>query len=595
MNDDILSRINALPSEKQALLVQRIAQKESHRTENHHFDVIILGGGLAGLTLALQIKQTRPSASILVIERQPHPVPQTTHKVGESTVEIAAHYLRDILGLDAHLQEQHLRKFGLRMFFSAEGNHDIARRVEVGSTIFPPLSTYQIDRGRLENMLGERVRQHGIAFLNGAKVQQVALQPHAAYHMVEAQQGDVAHTMYGRWVVDATGRNALLRRQLGLAKKVAHHGNAVWFRLGFPIDVKTWSAEPSWHERVTQGDRALSTNHLMGDGYWVWLIRLASGSTSVGIVTDADKHPFDQINRFDRAMEWMRQHEPQCAAVIDQHLNAVQDFRVMKDYSYSCTQVFSQDRWCLTGEAALALDPLYSPGSDLVAISNGLVHDLVTRSLGGEDISALALVHDKLFLNLAQIWLGIYEQQYTLMNNPQIMVTKVIWDTAFYWGVFGLLYFHDAFRKIADSPSVAASLARAATLSNRIQAFYREWHAVATPEASNSFVDLYGALRFMQDLHEGMAADLPHEKLQAQFASNVDLLERIAGQIMRVVLEQCADQPSDAMLRQIVRWQTEPYIGELIARYRRDAKTYPIDSGWIVLGRPLWKEQEYAR
>ena len=49
------------------------------------YDVVILGGGLSGLTLALQIKKMRSTARIVVIEKQQHPVPEAAHKVGEST------------------------------------------------------------------------------------------------------------------------------------------------------------------------------------------------------------------------------------------------------------------------------------------------------------------------------------------------------------------------------------------------------------------------------------------------------------------------------------------------------------------------------
>ena len=116
---------------------------------SEEYDVAILGGGQAGLTLALQLQQSRPATRILVIEKQAYPFPEAAHKVGESTVEIAAHYLRDTLGLKEHLQTQQLRKFGLRMFFSTQDNRDITHRVELGATVFPPLSTYQLDRGRL--------------------------------------------------------------------------------------------------------------------------------------------------------------------------------------------------------------------------------------------------------------------------------------------------------------------------------------------------------------------------------------------------------------------------------------------------------------
>ena len=571
-------------------------QRTTAEASSDQYDVAILGGGVAGLTLALQLKKARPATRILVVEKQQHPVPEAAHKVGESTVEIAAHYLRDILGLEEHLQTQQVRKFGLRMFFSFDGNQDITQRVELGSTVFPPLCTYQLDRGRLENELGCKVHQQGIVFLDGCKVQQISLQPQNDFHRLHILHEGSAREIQARWVVDGSGRNTLLQRQLGLAKKGGHAANAAWFRLGHPIDINEWSTDPAWQARISDGDRSLSTNHLMGPGYWVWLIRLASGSTSVGIVTDANMHPFEKINRFERALAWLRTHEPQCAQVVEQHLDEMQDFRVMKDYSYSCEQIYSSERWCLTGEAGVSLDPLYSPGSDLIAISNGLVSDLITRDLNGEDIQGRAAVHDKLFLSLTNIWLAIYEQQYSLMSNAQVMVAKIIWDTAFYWGVFGLLYFHDKFRGIAESPGVAANLSRIALVSNRVQAFFREWHAMDQSATSNMFVDLYSPLDFMVKLHTGMAAGLSHAELEAQFAANVRLFERLAGQMVSTVIAAHVDNPeNEAILKQIQRWQTEPFLAELIARYRRESKTNPIDSSWIALGHQSQERQEAAR
>jgi flavin-dependent dehydrogenase len=594
---DVLDRIAALSEEKRALLIQQLQKREStNDAASDAYDVVILGGGLAGLTLALQLKQSRPTLKVLVLEKQQHPVPEATHKVGESTVEIAAHYLRDILGLQEHLQMQQLRKFGLRMFFTTSDNQDIAQRVELGSTIFPPLSTYQLDRGRLENALGSEVRALGVTFLTGGKVQQVMLQPEAPAHCLRILYEGNEREIQARWVVDASGRSSLLKRQLGLSKKNGHHANAVWFRLGHPIDINQWSDDPDWRTRISVGDRSLSTNHLMGRGYWVWLIRLASGSTSVGIVTDASVHSFEDMNLFERAVVWLRQHEPQCAQIVEQHLDKVQDFRVMKDYSYSCEQVYSNARWCLTGEAGVSLDPLYSPGSDLIAISNGLICDLITRDLNGERIDERAVVHDKLFLSLTNIWLGIYERQYMLLDDAQIMVAKVIWDTAFYWGVFGLLYFHDAFRAVADSPTVAANLSRIALLSNRVQAFFREWREIDQPVASKALVDLYSPLNFMVTLHAGMAAGLSKGELERQFAANVRLFEQLAGQLVSTVIEVYADRPVDEIaLRQLQRWQTEPYLAELIALYRREKRTNPTSSGWLIVGTPSSEQLEVVR
>lgn len=81
-------------------------------------DVIILGGGLAGLTLSIQLRQNFPSLRVLVLERRRHPVPEAAHKVGESSVEIGAHYFDTVLGLREHLEKHQLKKFGFRFFFS---------------------------------------------------------------------------------------------------------------------------------------------------------------------------------------------------------------------------------------------------------------------------------------------------------------------------------------------------------------------------------------------------------------------------------------------------------------------------------------------
>jgi flavin-dependent dehydrogenase len=574
------------PQQRHRLAEALRSRREAAGVPRGEFDLAVLGGGVAGLTLALQLSRSRPGTRVLLVEKQEHPVPETTHKVGESTVEIAAHYLRDVLGMADHLETRQIRKFGLRMFFTHGENKDIAERVEVGTSVFPPLCTYQLDRGRLENELVDRCREAGVRVVAGARVLDVTMSSPTTPHAVEFATDDGTDRVTATWLVDASGRSQHLRRTLGLPRPDNEHAaNAAWLRIAHPVDVNSWTGDPAWAARITDGDRSLSTNHLMGPGYWVWIIRLASGSTSVGIVADAAAHPFTEFNTLDRALQWLREREPQLADTLVERRSEIQDFRVMRDYSYGCQQVYDGERrWCLTGEAGLFLDPLYSPGLDLIAISNNLVTDLVTRGLAGEDVGARAVVHDKLFRSVAEIWMAVYRGQYPLMGNARVMSSKVIWDTAFYWGVFGTLFFNDKFRDLSDSPTVAADLGRLTLVSNRVQAFFREWASIDGEELAPRFVDLYAPLDFMGTLHAGMADELSPPEFSARFSENTRLLSQLAGQLVSSVIDHYAGAAFDDHVVQVIQnWQRDPLLAELVAVHRRDRATRPTSDGWITL------------
>lgn len=582
---DVRSQLSQLSPEAREALRRRIMATLDDDAVAPEREVVIMGGGAAGLTLALELHGARPHTRILVISANSHPVPEITHTVGESTVEVSAHYLRERLGLAEHLQSSQIRKMGLRMFFSREGNVDIAERLELGSSRFIPQVTYQIDRGRLENELDQRCRAAGIDIVHGRAVS-IALGANGRAHTLSVQSGDTVTTTTARWVVDASGRNRALARQLGLRRGNEHRCNAVWLRVATELDVGSWSDDPYWQARLVEGDRALSTNHLMGEGYWVWLIRLPSGSTSVGIVADPACHDFDGFNTLAKARSWLREHEPQCAAVLAEHEHLIKDFRVMKNYSHGATKVYSgRDRWCCTGDAAVFLDPLYSSGLDLAAIGNGLITDMITRELEGEDVAARAGISDSLFRSLTEMWLAIYCDQYPLMGSPAVMTAKVIWDIAFYWGFVGLLYRNGKFVSVADDPQVVPHLEGLIDLSNRTQRFFREWAAIESVRPTAGFVDLYTPLNFMVTLHTAMIAEAPD--FAAQFDANTTLLHQLAGQLVDTVIAQkCDDFAEDRAVRQVQAWQQDALVRKLRSIYRREQARNPLSQGWILGATP---------
>ncbi|MEP7302246.1 MAG: NAD(P)/FAD-dependent oxidoreductase [Caldimonas sp.] len=439
-------------------------------------DVVIAGGGLAGLTLALQLKQRFADLDILVLERQRHPVPEAAHKVGESSVEIGADYFSRVLGLTQHLEEHQLKKFGFR-FFSSEGRRDIGAVTEIGASRFLSVPGYQIDRGIFENFLAEEAARRGIAVVCGATVRDIALSeagdPHRLTYRVAGEQ----RAAEAGWLIDACGRAGLIKKKLALAEPNAHDANAVWFRMKDRIVIDEWSADPAWRGRCDPAARWLSTNHLVGAGYWVWLIPLSSGAHSVGIVADAKLHPLATMNSFDKAMEWLRRYQPRVFDELDGKRDRLLDFAFFRRFSYGCKQVFSGQRWALTGEAGLFLDPFYSPGSDFIAIANTYICELIGRDRAGRPLDAHAAVYDQIFHSFYESTLALYTDQYPIFGDPEVLPVKVIWDYTYYWGVLAQFFFQ---RRIADLSALSAlreELAHCQALNRELQALLRAWSA----------------------------------------------------------------------------------------------------------------------
>ena len=140
------------------------------RTAAESYDVAVVGGGLAGLTLAIQLKRQRPDTSVVVLEKREGPAPLAAFKVGESTVPAGAHYFAKVVGLETHLKQRHLVKFGLRFFTPTADNGDLSERVEFGPVQFPPQENFQLDRGLFENELATRARGLGVDVLQGCRV-----------------------------------------------------------------------------------------------------------------------------------------------------------------------------------------------------------------------------------------------------------------------------------------------------------------------------------------------------------------------------------------------------------------------------------------
>ncbi len=537
MTPDLLEQLKEHKEELIALLREQ-ADNFSSETD---YDVAICGGGLAGLTLARQLKLKQPNLSVVVLDKMARPLPEAGFKVGESTVEVGAFYLANTLQLTDYFDNQHLPKLGLRYFFKPQET-EFHKRPELGLSEFHAPKSYQIDRGKLENDLRQFNIEAGIDLKEDCSVQDIELaeglqQQHKIIYTQGSGANKKTHCIKSRWVVDAMGRRRFIQKKLGLAKPNHDNHSAVWFRVEGRFDVSDFvpASQEKWHHRVPNKNRFYSTNHLCGEGYWVWLIPLSTGYTSIGIVARQDIHPLKNYHNYELALQWLQENEPVLAAHLEG--KSPEDFRKMPKYSYSSKQVFSYNRWACVGEAGTFPDPFYSPGSDNIGLGNSLTTQMIDLDFKGqltpekvEDANHFYLTYnDGLTFNI--------HNSYNCMGNGIVMSTKMIWDTLAGWTFGCLMMFNSIFLDPELKTKVQQINAEFFPLSYRMQQLFRDWANQSLHQVDFEFID-YLAIPFVNELRtRNLQSNQTEAEIMEAYRASLKLFEEFAQVIFQIALE----------------------------------------------------------
>ncbi|MDQ6680604.1 MAG: halogenase, partial [Pseudomonadota bacterium] len=288
--------------------------------------------------------------------------------------------------------------------------------------------------------------------------------------------------------------------------------------------------------------------HLVGEGYWVWLIPLASGSHSIGIVADEALHPLESINTFEKAMAWLERHQPRLHRALEGKRALLQDFAFFRHFSYGCKQVFDgPKRWALTGEAGLFLDPFYSPGGDFIAISNTYITELIAQDRAGKRIAPYADIYQRIYFSFYNAMLPIYEGQYGLFGDPEVLPVKVLWDYTYYWGVLCQLFFQQRLTDLDAIGRLQKPLANAQALNVEVQKFLRGWGDCSERRNPRRMFD-QASLPWFAELNRGLGDVLDDAAFRARMEETFGQLSTLAAQIVARAREEHPELVGAAVL-----------------------------------------------
>jgi FAD-dependent halogenase len=368
------------------------------------FDVVVVGSGPAGSTLATLLAQA--GHRVLMLEKQAFP----RYKIGESLLPATVRDLADMLGIRQALSESgFVTKKGAT--FSWGNNPQALWSLNFGGqhSALVPLpeqvpSAFNVPRDRFDALLSENAQRHGVIVRQECSVTGFVRDQGVVTGVDYEDATGTSHSVQARFVADASGQRSRLAKSFGertlseFFRKISAWG---YYRHGKRLDAPF------------EGNVLFQTH----DRAWIWYIPIDDEITSVGVVMPSDEFdkaqtPQQQLERVISQCPLISDYLSQAQPVSDGEYSKV---RVCSEYSYSHS-AYWQPGAVLLGDAACFVDVLLSSGVHLATYGavlaaqsiNAVLQGTVTEDLAMDEYEARLRREYAIFYNGL---VGLYDMQ----------------------------------------------------------------------------------------------------------------------------------------------------------------------------------------
>jgi flavin-dependent dehydrogenase len=335
---------------------------------NNTYDVIVMGGGPAGSSVASML--AREGRSVILFEKEIFP----RHHIGESLMTDTYWTFRRMGLLEKLKQSPFVRKYSVQ-FANSAGKESrpfyFFEAVHHESAV-----TWQVTRAQFDHLLIDHAAEQGATVHQGVLVKQVLFEGDRAIGVEVEMQDGSRQKFFSKVVVDATGQSAMLSNKFRWRVRDPKLKKAVLYSY-----FKGAHREPDLN-----GGATLVLRTEKGSNGWFWYIPLENDITSVGIV--ADPEYLVQGRGQDLAKifhEEIEKCEP-CRRRVENGERVDKIYSIL-DYSYRSKQN-AGNGFILIGDAYGFLDPIYSSGVLLALKMAELATDAIHDAFRHNDFSA---------------------------------------------------------------------------------------------------------------------------------------------------------------------------------------------------------------